>query len=53
MSIVLQPRDLLLVDALVRAVRVMLLTQIAAFWRADISNTRKRMKRLEQAGFVT
>ncbi len=52
MSLVLQPRDRLVTDALHQWIRIILLTQVAELWSADISNTRKRMTRLARAGWV-
>lgn len=37
MSLVFQPRDRLVTDALHRWIRIILLTQVAELWSADIS----------------
>ena len=49
---ILQPRDLDLITALERSILLILLVQIAQWWRTDIANVRKRVRKLEDSGLV-
>ena len=49
---ILQPRDLDLITALERSIRLILLVQIAAWWGTDIANVRKRAWKLADLGLT-